>query len=118
MRSSRCGLTGSIGVFVVRPVLRAVAAKLDVGVETFTRGSLAPLLLASQPLSERSRGWLHSEVASIYDLFLSRVAEGRKRSTEEISTPSRAAACGPASRRSATGWSTRSAVCASPCAAR
>ena len=77
-------LTGSIGVFVVRPALGELLAKLDVGVETLTRGNYASLLLASQPLSEPARKWLHSEVVSIYDLFLSRVSEGRGRTLEQV----------------------------------
>ncbi len=82
-------LTGSIGVFVVRPVVRDLLAKLDIGVATLTRGSQASLLLASQPLSEGTRSWLHSEVSSIYDLFLSRVSEGRGRTREEIDAVAR-----------------------------
>jgi len=82
-------LTGSIGVFVVRPVLRDLLAKLDIGVETLTRGSYASLLLASQPLSEHTRSWLHAEVVSIYDLFLSRVSEGRGRTLAEVDAVAR-----------------------------
>ncbi|HEY8155233.1 MAG TPA: signal peptide peptidase SppA [Myxococcota bacterium] len=82
-------LTGSIGVFVLRPVLRGLLEKLDIGVESLTRGSYASLLLASEPLTERTRGWLHAEVASIYDLFLSRVAEGRDLSIEQVDAVAR-----------------------------
>ena len=82
-------LTGSIGVFVVRPVLRDLLAKLDIGVESLTRGSYASLLLASQPLSEHTRSWLHAEVVSIYDLFLSRVSEGRGRTLAEVDAVAR-----------------------------
>ncbi len=77
-------LTGSIGVFVLRPVLRGLLEKLDIGVESLTRGGHASLLLASEPLSERTRGWLHAEVVSIYDLFLSRVSEGRELTLEQV----------------------------------
>ena len=77
-------LTGSIGVFVIRPVLRGLLEKLDIGVESLTRGGYASLLLASQPLSESTRAWLHAEVASIYDLFLSRVSEGRDLTVEQV----------------------------------
>jgi protease-4 len=77
-------MTGSIGVFVLRPVLRDLLAKLDVGVEALTRGAYASLLLASQPLDERTRTWLHAEVAAIYDLFLSRVSEGRELGVEQV----------------------------------
>jgi protease-4 len=77
-------LTGSIGVFVLRPVLRGLLEKLEIGVESLTRGGYASLLLASEPLSERNRQWLHAEVVSIYDLFLSRVSDGRDMTVEQV----------------------------------
>jgi protease-4 len=77
-------LTGSIGVFVLRPVLRGMLEKLDIGVESLTRGGYASLLLASEPLTESTRAWLHAEVVSIYDLFLSRVSEGRELTLEQV----------------------------------
>jgi len=82
-------LTGSIGVFVLRPVLRGLLEKLDVGVESLTRGGYASLLLASEPLTERTRAWLHAEVVSIYDLFLSRVSEGRDLTLEQVDAVAR-----------------------------
>jgi protease-4 len=82
-------LTGSIGVFVLRPVLRDLLGKLDVGVETLTRGAYAPLLLTSEPLSQRTRQWLHAEVASIYALFLERVADGRSLTLEQVDAVAR-----------------------------
>jgi protease-4 len=82
-------LTGSIGVFVLRPALRGLLEKLDIGVETLTRGGYASLLLSSEPLTERTRGWLHAEVASIYDLFLSRVSEGRDLTVEQVDAVAR-----------------------------
>jgi protease-4 len=77
-------LTGSIGVFVLRPVLRGLLEKLDIGVESLTRGGYASLLLASEPLTDSTRAWLHAEVVSIYDLFLSRVSEGRDLTVEQV----------------------------------
>jgi protease-4 len=77
-------LTGSIGVFVLRPVLRGLLEKLDIGVESLTRGGYASLLLASEPLTENTRAWLHAEVVSIYDLFLARVSEGRDLTLEQV----------------------------------
>jgi protease-4 len=77
-------LTGSIGVFVLRPVLRGLLEKLDIGVESLTRGGYASLLLASEPLTERTRAWLHAEVVSIYDLFLARVSDGRDLTLEQV----------------------------------
>ncbi len=77
-------LTGSIGVFVLRPVLRDLYAKLGIGVAALTRGTHADLLVASRPLSPASRERLRREVDSIYDLFVERVAAGRRLPPEQV----------------------------------
>jgi protease-4 len=77
-------LTGSIGVFVLRPVLEGLLGKLDIGVEVLTRGAHADLLIGSRPLSEGSRRLLREEVRSIYDLFTQRVAAGRGMTVEQV----------------------------------
>jgi len=76
--------TGSIGVFVLRPVLEKLLGKLDIGVEVLTRGTHADLLIGSRPLSESSRALLRNEVRSIYDLFVERVAAGRSMTAEQV----------------------------------
>ena len=70
-------LTGSIGVFVIRPVLGGLMEKLGVGVESITRGARADLLLSTRPLSAEARAVLREDVQHTYDRFLARVAEGR-----------------------------------------
>jgi len=70
-------LTGSIGVFVIRPVLAGLMEKLGVGVESITRGARADLLLSTVPLSAETRAVLRDDVQHTYDRFLGRVAEGR-----------------------------------------
>jgi len=70
-------LVGSIGVFVMRPVLAGLFDKLDIGVETLIRGAHADLLLSSKPLSEAGRTLLRREIASTYALFKKRVGAGR-----------------------------------------
>ncbi|NNL86481.1 MAG: S49 family peptidase, partial [Myxococcales bacterium] len=77
-------ITGSIGVFVLRPVLRDLFAKLDIGVATETRGRHADLLLASEPLSAATRARIRADVESVYDAFVSRVADGRSLTREEV----------------------------------
>ncbi|MEN8184061.1 MAG: signal peptide peptidase SppA [Myxococcota bacterium] len=77
-------LTGSIGVFVLRPVLGGLFDKLGVGVESFTRGKHADLYLSSRPLSPGSRERLRADVEAIYELFVARVAEGRALPTEQV----------------------------------
>ncbi|HEX5065383.1 MAG TPA: signal peptide peptidase SppA [Myxococcota bacterium] len=70
-------ITGSIGVFALRPVLEGVFEKLDIGFDSIVRGPHAELQLSTRPLSPESRARLRAEVASIYGLFLDRVAAGR-----------------------------------------
>jgi protease-4 len=77
-------LTGSIGVFVLRPVLRGLFEKLDVGVASLTRGTHAGFLLSNEPLSPATRERLRSDVRGVYDLFVSRVAEGRSLAPETV----------------------------------
>jgi len=71
-------VTGSIGVFAIRPVWKGLFEKLDIHVETMTRGAHADIRLGSQPLSPESAALLDREVAAIYQLFIERVAAGRK----------------------------------------
>jgi protease-4 len=70
-------ITGSIGVFALRPVLAGVFEKLDIGFDSLVRAPHAELQLATRRLSPESRARMGAEVASIYDLFLQRVDQGR-----------------------------------------
>lgn len=71
-------LTGSIGVFALRPLLDGALDKLEVGVAGFTRGAHADFLLPLGARSEGAHERLQSLVTDIYDLFIERVAAGRK----------------------------------------
>ena len=77
-------LTGSIGVFVLRPILEGMLEKLGVGYAALTRGEHAELLLSARPLSPASKARMREEVESIYRLFLERVAAGRDMTTDEV----------------------------------
>lgn len=70
-------LTGSIGVFLLRPVIGGLLDKLGIGHVSVTRGAHADILLSTQPMSPASRERLESEVKSVYALFIQRVATGR-----------------------------------------
>jgi len=70
-------LTGSIGVFVIRPSLGGLLQKVGVTVETMQRGARADLLFGSQPLTEGARAVLRKDVEGVYEQFVARVAEGR-----------------------------------------
>jgi protease-4 len=77
-------VTGSIGVFALRPVLGGLLDKLDINVERMTRGKHADLLITSQPLSAETAAILDREIEAIYRLFLERVATGRKLDLQEV----------------------------------
>ncbi|MDJ0866025.1 MAG: signal peptide peptidase SppA [Myxococcota bacterium] len=70
-------LTGSIGVFAIRPSLGGVFERLEIGFETLSRAPHAELLLSTPPLSPETRDWLQADVDAVYRRFLARVAEGR-----------------------------------------
>jgi len=70
-------VTGSIGVFALRPVFKGLLDKLEINVESMTRGAHAGIQIASQPLSRDTAAILDLEVEAIYRLFIERVAQGR-----------------------------------------
>ncbi len=70
-------LTGSIGVFVIRPVIAGLLDKLGIGHAAITRGAHADLLLSTEALTPDTRARLETEVRSVYDLFVERVSTGR-----------------------------------------
>ena len=82
--ASPATITGSIGVFALRPVFGGAFEKLDIGFETLTRGRHAALQLSARPLSQADRARLQAQVRSIYDLFVERVAQGRSLPPEEV----------------------------------
>jgi protease-4 len=82
--SNDATLTGSIGVFSLRPVLAGGLAKLGVTTQSLTRGRYADFMVSSQPLSEGARMRMQAMVLQVYDLFVSRVAEGRGMELEAV----------------------------------
>ena len=77
-------LTGSIGVFALRPTIGGLLDKLEVGVDSLTRGRHADFLLSSEKLSAGSLARLQTSVEDTYRLFLDRVSEGRELAVEEV----------------------------------
>ena len=77
-------VTGSIGVYALRPVLKGLLDKLDINVESMTRGAHADLLIISQPLSPETAAIMDREVEAIYRLFVERVAAGRKLDFQKV----------------------------------
>jgi len=77
-------LTGSIGVFAVRPSLHGVLERFGVGIATLDRAPHAEINLMTPEMSQDTKDWLQADVDDTYQRFLARVAEGRSRSVAEI----------------------------------
>jgi protease-4 len=71
-------ITGSIGVFLLRPSFAGLYEKLDVGAEVIARGDLASITSSSEALTPAQRERTRTFVRSLYDQFLDRVAVGRE----------------------------------------
>ncbi len=77
-------LTGSIGVFALRPALGDTLAKAGITMVPLTRGENADFLLSGQPLSPGAQAILDRSVMQTYALFLTRVSESRDMSTQQV----------------------------------
>jgi protease-4 len=76
--------TGSIGVVFARPYIHGLLQKIGVNTETITRGRFATVDDLTTPLDAEEREKLLQEIHHIYDVFVQRVAEGRKLSAEQV----------------------------------
>ena len=76
--------TGSIGVVMVRPNIRALLARLGITTVTISRGKFADIEDITTPLSSDGRQKLIAEMDHIYQIFVDRVATGRKLSAERV----------------------------------
>jgi protease-4 len=77
-------LTGSIGVLFQRINLRGLYDKIGVGKQVLSRGRYADVDSEYVPLGEDQRRKLQGQIDAFYKGFVSRVAEGRKKSFEQI----------------------------------
>ncbi len=77
-------LTGSIGVFAMKPDLSSLLAKLSIGRTAYARGRNAESESLAKPWSASERGAIERQVKAFYRTFVERVAEGRKMSVSEV----------------------------------
>jgi protease-4 len=70
-------LTGSIGVFSLRPVLAGLLERAEINTVVLSRGARSGLLSASQPPSPAERAAQREVVLHYYDDFRQRVTAGR-----------------------------------------
>lgn len=77
-------ITGSIGVFLMRPAFAGLFEKLGVESEVIARGEFARFLASDEPLSPFERERARAVVDAIYRDFVERVAEGRGMSQQDV----------------------------------
>jgi protease-4 len=77
-------LTGSIGVFVLRPILAGLLERAGVNTVVLSRGANSGFLGGTQPPSESERQALRDLVFTFYDDFKQRVLAGRKIGMEQL----------------------------------
>ncbi len=77
-------ITGSIGVIAARLVVEPLLDKLGIVTETMKRGAHAALLDPLHRVDDEERAALEGEIQSFYETFLDVVADGRKRTRDEV----------------------------------
>ncbi len=77
-------ITGSIGVVTGKFVIKGTLEKLGVTEDSVSEGRFAEIESPFSPFSKDERARMEEHLHATYELFLSRVAEGRKTSPEKI----------------------------------
>lgn len=79
-------ITGSIGIFSTVPTVDRGLARLGVTVDGVGTTDLSGTMRLDRPMSPQLRDYLQSTVEHGYETFLTHVADGRKRSRDEINS--------------------------------
>jgi protease IV len=82
-------ITGSIGIFYGKVDVVGLLGKLGVGLEQFRSAPKADAESFYRPFSDDERKELGVKVKQFYDLFIARVAEGRRMKPEDIDAVAR-----------------------------
>lgn len=77
-------LTGSIGIFGMVPNAQALTDKIGLHFDVVKTNEYADFGVLTRPMSEGEKGLMQAYVNQGYDLFLTRCAEGRHTTKEEI----------------------------------
>jgi protease IV len=77
-------LTGSIGVVFFKPDVSGLLARAGIHTETISRGRYARLLDIDRSFDDDELALVRAQIGNIYQLFLERVATGRRKRPEEI----------------------------------
>lgn len=79
-------ITGSIGVFGMLPNGNELAANLGVNAEQVSTNKNAVTYSFFEPLSETQHDFIREEIVNIYELFTTRVANGRNMTQDAVKT--------------------------------
>jgi protease-4 len=82
--ASPATITGSIGIFAIIPTVDRTLGKVGVSVDGVGTTPLSGQLRLDRPLGEEARALLQSTVTRGYAEFLERVADGRKKTRDEV----------------------------------
>ncbi|GAC1452940.1 MAG: signal peptide peptidase SppA [Steroidobacteraceae bacterium] len=82
--ASPATITGSIGIFAIIPTLDKTLGKVGVSVDGVGTTPLSGQLRIDRPLGDAARTLLQAGVSRGYEEFLSRVADGRKKTRDQI----------------------------------
>jgi protease-4 len=77
-------ITGSIGVVTGKFVLQGAFDKLGVGTDSVSDGKFAEIYSPFRAFTAEERAKVEAQMQATYELFVSRVAEGRRSSPEKI----------------------------------
>jgi protease-4 len=77
-------ITGSIGVVTGKFVVDGTLDKLGIGVDSVSNGRQAEIYSPFRPFTKDERARVSEQMQTTYDLFVSRVAEGRKSTPAKI----------------------------------
>ncbi len=70
-------ITGSIGILTVHPSFARLLRKIGVGTEVLSRGKYADMGRLDRKMTDGEMEITHKKIASLYDLFITRVSTGR-----------------------------------------
>ncbi len=77
-------ITGSIGILTAHLSLGRLLEKIQVGTENMGRGQYSTMGTINKKLTEAEREKVRDSISSLYELFLSRVGQGRSMTEEEV----------------------------------
>ncbi len=77
-------ITGSIGVFYLKPGVKDLAEKLGVNQVSINRGELAGISDLYEPWSDKQREAAQKWIDAFYDSFITEAASSRKKTKEEL----------------------------------